>query len=306
MPRTSFPSRLEDEFEAYISDEASIAASELCGPNSFEYEEVWESKQESDEFRASWLPGFLAQQGFGMVDAPGGLSWPVYGPRKVFHLGTMDPQIKGRTHNACSLEGNGLSISTHPEAWREIARLGGEDKWELCREGAKFVDLRSLGQEHLDAVIQWAQQQGLVEMVPVAQVSYDGEYPGEGFRTVAFFDMTCPEQQRMAKDELEAIEPEEHPRMETVDMPRATLAMNERVGFKVPMGHVGDIALTLYAEDVLHESLGLDGVWWEDDLSPADLSAPRGVIHLRALSSWQIEKVQERSLERRCAALTPA
>ena len=46
-----------------------------------------------------------------------------------------------------------------------------------------------------------------------------------------------------------------------------------------------EYVLPLYAE-----TLGLDGVWWGDDLDVNKLSAPRGVILPNKVKSWKFEK----------------
>ena len=64
------------------------------------------------------------------------------------HIGTMKPSDKGRFHNKTSLEGNGLSVSEDPDAWRAIAKLGGFPTWSLTRDGSLFVDAHALQESH--------------------------------------------------------------------------------------------------------------------------------------------------------------
>lgn len=296
MLRTNFPPRLEDDFEAFISDEASIAASERCSPNSMEWEGVANHLAESEEFRTRMHPHFMSFQGFALTEQFSDVLWPVFQPRKVFHVGSMDPAAKGMTHNAASHEGNGLSISLHPETWRHIARLSDEPTWVLNREGARFLDAHSLTQAHRDISIQWAEAQGLVEMTAAAQVSYDDL--DANCRACVVFDMTSEDGRRNANEEMADIDPEAKPKINFMAMPRATQAMSDRVGFKVPLLNAADIALTCFAEDVLHSALQIDGVWWEDDFSPDNLSAPRGVIHLSALPSWEVRQHHEYQAQR--------
>jgi len=47
-----------------------------------------------------------------------------------------------------------------------------------------------------------------------------------------------------------------------------------------------DYILPLYAD-----TLGLDGVWWQDVLDVTKLSAPRGVIVPSKVNTWNITKI---------------
>jgi hypothetical protein len=52
---------------------------------------------------------------------------PVIAFDTAYHLGTLDPSLRGKEGGAVggdSQEGHLLSVSTCPEAWRSIARLG--------------------------------------------------------------------------------------------------------------------------------------------------------------------------------------
>src|SRR3546814_10515345 len=77
----------------------------------------------------------------------------------LWHRGTMDAADKGCRGE--SHEGHGLSVSTDPDAWEEIAKLGGEPLWELSRDGNRFLDAHGLSECHRRKMSDWAESEGL-------------------------------------------------------------------------------------------------------------------------------------------------
>jgi hypothetical protein len=212
------------------------------------------------------------------------LTWPFVVHRSVFHLGTMDPSHKGKTHNATSYEGNGLSVSIHPDEWRQIAKLGGNDLWQLeLPGGLRFLDAHALTDPHRERVMSWAKAAGLVRETSIIEVSwYDSELED---RLGTQYNGDDPIQAAKAKEEYEYLLEEdpdsgdEGPKIKTLPGFAPAVAMHERIGFKVDIGFVRDLALTLYVEDVLASAdASIHGVWWNDRLDPSALSAPRGVV----------------------------
>jgi len=66
--------------------------------------------------------------------------------QKLYHVGDLqgNPQENG------DLEGPFLSVSEHPEAWREIARLGNSPTWEITSsQNLGLIDARNQGQRPL-------------------------------------------------------------------------------------------------------------------------------------------------------------
>lgn len=232
------------------------------------------------------------------------IGWPTVVLDEVFHIGTLDPASKGQTHNTTSLEGSGLSVSVEPDAWREIARLGGNPTWELrSPEPRSFVDFHELKDEHWSAVMLWAESRGFVLSTEVIEVSwYDDECEE---RRAFVFDASQPKEVVSAQDEFDALiegnydDAEEAaadvdgPRMERHAAWRATPALNDRIGFDVSIGLVKDLALTVFVEDELYANEGFHGVWWMDNLDVGNLSAPRGVIHAAALPAWEREMLDD-------------
>jgi hypothetical protein len=211
--------------------------------------------------------------------------WPTIAHNALFHIGTFDPNQKSQTHNTTSLEGNGLSVSLHPEAWREIARLGEEPTWILRHaESQVFLDVRSLVDTHWAAAMAWAFAEQLATHAQIIEVSWHDE--DAEARSTMIFDDENPKDQAAAAAEFESQE-DSSPKLHRRSAFRATPALNARIGFPVDIACVRDMVMTLYVEDVLHETLGLQGCWWDDELDVYSHSAPRGVIHPKALAGWQ-------------------
>ena len=223
------------------------------------------------------------------------LSWPKFSVPEVFHIGTMDPSHKYATHNSTSLEGAGLSVSLHPDEWRQIAKLGGNPTWSLRMASvgdAEFLDVHRLSDQHWVAVMDWACRHGFATKTQVIQV---GWYDSEIDDICAFtYPASDPVKVAEAKAEYDALkEFDDDATYEVMDGFEATQALNERIGFAVEPSLVRDMALTLYVESVLATSDGIQGLWWSDELDVNAYSAPRGVISPDALDLWRWEVVCE-------------
>lgn len=203
--------------------------------------------------------------------------WPAIRHHAVSHVGTMVPALKGTTHNKTSLEGSGLSVSLHPHVWRSIARLGDAPVWRLSREDqGLFVDARQVTSDQHAVIAHWGHQSGLVSPATLFKATWTDE--GDQF-TATYLSKEAAEGET-AELECNALS------IEPLDGWLATPDMARRIGMKIDPGLVQDLLLTLYAEDVLYRQYGFHGVWWNDRLDEFALSAPRGVIHKRAVSYW--------------------
>lgn len=218
---------------------------------------------------------------------------------EVYHVGTMDQNMKGRTHNRFSQEGNGLSVSTEPLSWRRIAKLGGNPIWSVKKGcgNLKFVDSHAMKPKHWKAVTDWALKEGYIEPTVIGQLSW---IDGETEECVMMeFDISTPDGEARMKKEHEACLDDwyEELKLETVISFKPTPKMNQRLGFEQELSFARDMALTFFVEDVLFDQHAIDGVWWDDEDEPENYSAPRGVIHLRALPNCSVEicEQQERS-----------
>lgn len=235
-------------------------------------------------------------------------AWPVIEFPTVFHLGTMQPSDKGKSHNANSLEGAGLSVSIHPRAWRQIARLGGQPCWGLrAGQGTaiRFVDAHALTSEHLEQMYQWASKVGLVHSTELAVLTWvANDECGESPRQT-MFDLNCngaagrQAQWDRAQEELEeCLAGDEGASLQVKPGYGATDLLAAKSGHraKVPPLLVQDLVLAVYSDEVLSSELGVHGVWWADELDVGALSAPRGVIHPGVLPSPNVQVIREQDM----------
>jgi hypothetical protein len=198
----------------------------------------------------------------------------------VWHIGSLRREEKGWD----SHEGDGLSVSLDPNAWRCIARLKGL-LYRLEKEQAAFLDIyRCLSLTPLmRAVWKWALRKQYVERRRVYRVDwYDLEE--EEWR---WFSFLSEQQAREEYQSLRLATPPQYIRYNQffgyVPMEEMRLRAHHRT---LPLAFVRNFALIFYAEDHLPE---IDGLWWEEKHDPSTLSAPRGVIFTHQLSSWKCE-----------------
>ena len=217
----------------------------------------------------------------------------LFSPGEVFHVGSLSPADKRNN----SYEGSGLSVSMHPEDWEQIAGLGGHPHWSLkpgphtSPLAGAFLLATSLSDTQVRTISDWAVSQDLLVPQQRWRLDYCGnDDNGEDIASHIIFK-TLTE----ANAEANAMSEDSEPSVAAITMNVATDKMLARCAVTVNDLMASDIALTMFAED--H---GLDGVWWDDHLDPANLSAPRGVICLSKLDSWSKEMVREA-----CKAPTP-
>lgn len=86
---------------------------------------------------------------------------------EVTHIGTLNPDDK-QSH---SYEGPLLSVSTNPDSWRIIAKLGGLPEHRIA--GGDFIDRHALSSPQWKNVIAWAKSEGHV--TPSWEYSVDTE-----------------------------------------------------------------------------------------------------------------------------------
>lgn len=207
---------------------------------------------------------------------------PVRLLNEVMHVGTLDARRKGI--QGASLEGNGLSVSIHPAAWVKIARLGGLPWWKAKRkEGVgKFLDIRRIDNNLRHAMVTWGITHAYVTESPVYAVQwYDDE---DGFNVEMQFD--CKAKAIAELDFHQESGETSAVLIERVGL-KASLALEQRIGFTITSALAFDMLATIYAEDVLK----LDGVWWSDKLAPNILSAPRGVLNLTSIPNWDFKEM---------------
>lgn len=207
--------------------------------------------------------------------------WPILNYECVFHIGTMNADQKGV--RGPSYEGSGLSVSVHPEEWEEIAELGGLPWWKLARKDARFLDFHALSSAQRDEIVAWGKVYDLVE----AAVVWVVEYEDDEMETTMVREFDTEEEAREEAEYLDAEAPT--PKLGL----KCTRGLLARMGWTHACADALDGVAMAYAEDVLD----IDGVWWNDDLAPELLSAPRGVIFRERLDSWNRIELATSSLE---------
>ena len=198
---------------------------------------------------------------------------PVIRLERVMHVGDLDASAK-RTD---SYEGSGLSVSLHPDEWREIARgFVGGSTWQLEKKGASFVDAHALADSDRDLILEWACAQELCLAADVFELRlYDDELDATTTQTFAT--------RREAEDENVDEIPDAIVMVPGFASTPRLDSMARQSRPALGAAHVLDLVLPILAEQ-----LGLDGVWWDDDLDVARLSAPRGMITTAKLAEWSI------------------
>lgn len=183
---------------------------------------------------------------------------------ETYHVGTLAPGHR----KALSYEGEGLSVSVHPEDWSQIARLGGAPTWVLRRpdgQPLRFVSWHDLDEVTRDRVRDWGAERGWVEQRQVWMASYyDEEWDGRA-------SFSCATEEA-AHAEVEDYE-DHDAAVESVLVWRPTTTFPDaRISAD---DEPSDVLLAAYLRE---QRPDLDGVWWEDDYDPDRLSCPRGVL----------------------------
>ena len=189
---------------------------------------------------------------------------------KLWHLTRNAPALLASGWDAeCSQNttyGHGLAFSVQPEAWKEIARLGGCDTVEIrLPAGSKILDLyrtfKAIHPDEIPAVRAWAIANGNAIATKVFHV-YSTDDDGEE-RYMVF------ETRAEAENELGAMEDGEiegdDGRIEEVD------------GLKYK-GRSGGSQHDLLRAYVAAQYPEVAAVWYADDLDVSALSAPQGYV----------------------------
>lgn len=192
--------------------------------------------------------------------------------KQLYHVGSLDASKKREG----SYEGAGLSVSTHPDAWKKIAKgFVTGNTYILQKNGNKFLNANNLTKSAKNAIQQWAVEHKLLEPSIVYRVSYyDDELESD-----VYSDYNSYEEAKLEADDESDIK-----KISASYKPTAKLKTLTKNPKMTPTG-VFDYVLPLYAEE-----LGYDGVWWEDILDIGKFSAPRGVIVPSKISSWTMQK----------------
>lgn len=195
----------------------------------------------------------------------------------VFHVGTLE---SANRKQRLSFEGDSLSVSEVPDAWRAIAKLGNAPEWELSRASALFLDMHN--PRVVATLAEMCLASGLLEQCVVYEVHYEDE---DGKRYQSF----------PSKEAVEAeFDVDEFTEVKLVDGLRATRKL-ERLNSTIPAFCVGDLAVALATVELAKSTAcpealqGFDGLWWDEELAPEHYSAPRGCIFASKVPGWCIQ-----------------
>ena len=196
---------------------------------------------------------------------------PVKTLKGLYHVGTLDASKKRDGY-----EGAGLSVSTHPDAWKQIARghVTG-DTHSATKEGNKFLDAHGLSDAHNEQIKQWALENDyLAQQETVTVCYYDDEME----------DDLCSTFNSMADAEAEYDEELEHM---DVSVDKGGIVPTDKLKKETRQNRIDSTGVLEFVLPIFAEQQGLDGVWWQDKLDVQRYSAPRGVIVPSKIKSWK-------------------
>lgn len=195
----------------------------------------------------------------------------------LYHVGTMDITKKSKL----SHEGNGLSVSNCPDAWRRITKgLTHGKTFMLRKRGMKLLDFYMLTAEEKAEIQRWAVSNGYVEKATLYKsVTWD-EFGEEFFSLYESYEEALTE----ADGEEERVQP--------VDGLLPTQKMKDTSMVHIELMQVRDFITALYTEQVLD----YDGIYWDELLDEGVYSAPRGVIFNSKLPSFTVTCIDEDSI----------
>lgn len=234
----------------------------------------------------SWVFAKASDVKMEMAEAMTADSKPIRLPRvklpKVYHVGSMDQTQK----SGVSYEGNGLSVSLHPDEWREIARgqVSG-DTWVLTKPTGNFINAHKITGAGKRFVIAWGTEMGYLDLAVMYRVEW---YDDEMEDTMSTLFPSYEE----AAEEADYVDGTV---TQVPGSPVATPKLDQVIGFKVDPMLAYDMVLTQYVESMTDA----DGIWWADQFDPSRLSAPRGVIFADRVNQWTINRMDQDITERR-------
>jgi GNAT superfamily N-acetyltransferase len=196
---------------------------------------------------------------------------PVKTLKGLYHVGTLDASKKRD-----GFEGAGISVSTHPNAWKQIARghVTG-DTHSATKEGNKFLDAHSLSDAHNEQIKQWALKNDyLAQQETVTVCYYDDEME----------DDLCSTFNSMADAEAEYDEELEYM---DVTVEKGGIVPTDKLKKETRQNRIESTGVLEFVLPIFAEQQGLDGVWWQDKLDVQRYSAPRGVIVPSKIKSWK-------------------
>lgn len=224
---------------------------------------------------------------------------PVISTNRVYHIGSLNTAHKGE--HGSSLEANMLSVSHCPDAWEQIAQLGGRTIHRMDKKGAMFLDYYSISKNVKDEIIEWGVREHLVKQKDTWQaVFYDSE--SDDWRS-----MNC-DSLRSARDELDCWTDQDLDLITPVTNFDALLGEPGIIKTKIYKGtdklfklldkkaNVNGDSFTYLVIAWASEHTDLDGIWWNETYDPNCYSAPRAGIFKSKELLWKIKEVDWNSV----------
>lgn len=189
---------------------------------------------------------------------------PIIESQEVVHVGELDPTKK----QSLSYEGRCLSVSMVPTSWAEIARLG--DTGFILSGRGRFFNALALEPAERVTVLNWATNEGFLQLKEIVRLrTLDSETDQWSYSDYASMSEAEAETDYMDEEDF---------RLETRFAHIATEKLKLVAGYQtrtmVSSGTSFDLALIEYVS----RHFDVDGVWWDEKLDVAALSAPRGAI----------------------------
>lgn len=196
----------------------------------------------------------------------GGAPVPEVTHENLYHVGTFSAENK----RAVSLEGGGLSVSMNPTIWRSVGGLSG-DTYAFDVPDNRFLDYHALSAAQRIAIDDYGVAAGYI----AEREFYTVEYWDDDLDDVAVLSFNNQDDAAEEADDIGS-EYETHTGYAaTADFPDSTVKEGEL-----------EYEQILAAVWVSEQAPDLDGVWWQDELSPETYSAPRGVLSMHKIKEW--------------------
>ena len=198
----------------------------------------------------------------------------------VYHVGNLDGD-RDIPHTSC--EGRELSVSTHPGVWERIIRRDGTathetlHTYELSNTQAEFYYVDPTSGLETEQV--WCLNNGYTSEVTGYRVDFTDENNDE--RYLKFRD------KETARTEAES--------RQTSYKEEPVLTLGPRgidywdTAFRQPPENASSVLIEGLLPIWYASHLGVDGVWWDEQLAPEKRSTPRGCIFQEQLSRWDTE-----------------
>ena len=198
----------------------------------------------------------------------------------VYHVGDLSGE---RKRPYLSYEGAGVSVSQHPDIWRNLIRTTGDGEfdaaattYELTTDGATFYDAIPGGPPR-ESVIEWAFANDFVQEQDGFEVRWR--------QNASHIEMPFLDRDRAEREAA----------VEGRTLHETSLLILDEYGrrywehaFQQPLTEANPLVIRDLTPVWYAEAHGFDGVWWDEQLAPATYSAPRGVVFQSRLDEWNI------------------